>query len=137
MTYNKPTPALDPDSTKFWESCRAHQLQVQQCSNCNRKRFPAKAHCANCQSTDHDWVEASNTGHVYSWIVVRHPIPKSVFGDDVPYAVALIDLEPGVRMVSRIVDCDPDDVAANMQVQVKFDDVTDELTLPNFKPIDR
>ncbi len=59
-------------------------------------------------------------GRVYSWIVVRHPVPADVYRAEVPYVVALIDLREGCRMVSNIVDCDPEKITAQMPVQVTF-----------------
>ena len=63
-------------------------------------RFPATSFCANCQSPDFTWVESKGTGKVFSWIVVRHPVPKDVYADEVPYDVALVTLDEGVRAPS-------------------------------------
>jgi uncharacterized OB-fold protein len=71
---------------------------------------------------------------VFSWIVVNHPVPKDIYGLDVPYVVALVELEEGVRMPTNIVGCDPSAIRADMPVQVAFEDVTAELTLPKFRP---
>ena len=78
---------------------------------------------------------ASGRGTVFSWIMVRHPVPAEVYGADVPYTVALIDLEEGVRMASNVVGCDPEALHAGMRVSVHFDDVTPEISLPRFKPM--
>jgi len=74
-------------------------------------------------------------GTVYSWIVIRHPIPKEIYGPEVPYVVALVDLEEGPRMPTNIVGCAPEEVMAHMKVQVVFRDLTDEVSLPQFAPI--
>tara|TARA_R110000868_G_scaffold194564_4_gene440082 strand:+ start:245 stop:451 length:207 start_codon:yes stop_codon:yes gene_type:complete len=65
---------------------------------------------------------------------VRHPVPKDVYALDVPYVVALVELDEGVRMPTNIIDCLPEDVKADMRVQVAYRDVTDEITLPVFAP---
>ncbi len=135
MSYMKPLPAPDPESAPFWNACREHKLKIMKCTSCGKPRFPATSFCPHCQSSDHEWVEASGTGKVFSWIVVRHPVPKDVYMEDVPYTVALVELDEGVRMPTNIVDCAPEDVSANMRVQVKFRDVTDEITLPVFAPV--
>ena len=79
-------------------------------------------------------MEASGRGRVFSWIVVRHPVPKEVYADEVPYIVAIVALVEGVRMVGNLVGIDPDQVTADMPVVVRFDNVTDDITLPAFAP---
>ena len=81
-----------------------------------------------------EWVRTDGRGRLYSWIVVRHPIPRDIYGGDVPYVVALVDLDEGVRMSTNMV-CAPEDLTANMRVEVMFDDVSSELTLPKFRPV--
>jgi uncharacterized OB-fold protein len=71
---------------------------------------------------------------VYSWIVVVHPVPKEIYATEVPYVVALVELEEGVRLPTNIVECDPASVKAEMPVEVVFEDVTPEVTLPKFRP---
>ncbi len=71
---------------------------------------------------------------MFSWIVVRHPVPRDVYAGDIPYVVALVTLEEGVRMPTNIVGCAPDDVTAGMELAVRFRDVTPEISLPVFAP---
>lgn len=130
----KPVPAPDPDTQPFWDACKRHELMVQRCAQCGHTRFPPAAQCPHCGGRDAAWIKCSGHGRVFSWIVVVHPVPKDVYGPDVPYAVALIDLEEGVRIASNIVGCDPQAIAADMAVEVRFDDVSAELTLPRFTP---
>ncbi|MEI9992005.1 MAG: Zn-ribbon domain-containing OB-fold protein [Rhizomicrobium sp.] len=134
MTYAKPLPVPDPESAPFWEGTRRHKLLIQQCGNCGRNRFPPTTFCSHCRSDAVRWLEASGRGKVFSWIVVRHPVPKDVYASDVPYVVAIIELDEGVRIVSNIVECDPSDVRAETPVRVIFRDVTDSVTLPLFVP---
>jgi len=134
MTYPKPLPVPDPESAPFWEACKAHTLKIVHCTSCGRNRFPATSFCPNCQSPDFEWIEASGRGKVFSWITVRHPVPKDIYAADVPYVVALVTLEEGVRMPTNIVDCAPEDVTADMPVTVRFRDVTPEISLPIFAP---
>jgi uncharacterized OB-fold protein len=133
MSQPKPRPALDPDSAPYWEACREHRLIVQRCGQCGKTRFPPGPTCPGCGATDHDWIASSGRGRVFSWIVVRHPVPAEVYAGDVPYVVALIELEEGVRLVSNVIGCVPEDVRANMPVTVVFDDVG-EVPLPKFRP---
>jgi len=133
--YSKPLPAPDVDSAPYWDGCKSHRLLLQRCDACASFRFPAGPVCPNCNSREARWMPASGRGTVFSWIVVRHPVPAEVYGADVPYTVALIDLEEGVRMASNVVGCDPEALHAGMRVSVHFDDVTPEISLPRFKPM--
>jgi uncharacterized OB-fold protein len=135
VSYLKPLPEADEDSAPFWQGCREHELRLQYCPDCDRHQFPPGPNCQTCRSKDMEWVSASGKGKVYSWIVVTHPVPREVYGDDVPYIVALIDLAEGARMASNLLACAPQDVVADMAVEVVFDDVTEDVTLAKFKPV--
>ncbi|QEL27400.1 hypothetical protein FQV39_32880 (plasmid) [Bosea sp. F3-2] len=132
--YAKPVPVPDPDSAPFWAGCREQRLMIQHCDDCSRHQFPPSNICAHCGSGRLSWKQASGAGKVFSWIVVRHPVPKPVYVDDVPYVVALIELAEGVRMPSNIVGCAPEDVVADMPLKVAFKQVTEEVVLPLFEP---
>jgi len=134
LDYAKPLPVADPDSAPFWQGCRERRLMIQHCAACGRNQFPASSICFHCDSPDISWIEASGRGRVFSWIVVRHPVPKPVYAADVPYVVALVELDEGVRMPSNIVGCVPEDVTADMPVKVTFRQVSDEVVLPLFEP---
>lgn len=133
--YQKPLPAPDPESAPFWEGAKQHRLLIVRCSACGTHRFPATSFCPSCQSPELQWVPASGRGKVFSWIVVRHPVPRDVYAQDVPYVVALVTLEEGPRITTNIVGCATDAVFADMPVTVTFKDVTPEITLPQFKPV--
>jgi uncharacterized OB-fold protein len=128
-----PLPIPDPDTKPYWEACREHRLVVQSCSSCGALRFPPSPVCHKCRSWEFTWAEQSGTATVYSWVVAWHPIFPAL-ASDVPYVVALVELAPGVRMPTRLVNVEPDAVYAGMPVRVAFRDVTDEITLPEFTP---
>lgn len=134
MSFPKPLPVADPDSRPFWEGCRRRELLLQRCADCGRFRFPPSSACPGCGSRQQTWVEASGKGRVYSWVVVVRPVPREVFADDVPYVVALVELDEGVRLPTNLVGCDPDAVVGDMAVEVVFEEVTPEVTLPKFRP---
>ena len=134
MGYDKPLPSPDPETRPFWDGCREGVLLIQKCSDCGEVRFPPTSYCPHCRSGAFDWIRASGRGRVFSWIVVRHPVPKEVYAGDVPYVVALVTLDEGVRMVANIRGLEPEDVAADMRVEAMFDAVTPEITLPFFIP---
>ena len=132
--YLKPVPAPDPDSAPFWAGCRDHRLMLLKCVACGAFRYPPGPVCPHCRARESEWVQSPGRGKVYSWIVVTHPVPKEVYAADVPYVVALIELDEGVRIASNIVGCAPADVCGDMRVEVRFDDVAPGVTLPRFVP---
>jgi len=134
MTYAKPLPVVDVETRPFWDACRDGKLKIQSCKNCGHKRFPPTFYCPKCNSPEHEWIDSRGHGRVFSWIVVRHPVPREVYAADVPYVVALIELDEGVRIASNIVGIEPEKVAADMPVRVIFKPVTPEITLPVFEP---
>jgi uncharacterized OB-fold protein len=134
MTYSKPLPAPDVETRPFWDGCRQGKLLIQRCEACGHVRFPPTHFCPKCHSTDQAWVESSGRGRVFSWIVVRHPVPRDIYAGDVPYVVALITLDEGVRIASNIVGVAPEAVTADMPVRVAFRDATPDITLPLFEP---
>jgi uncharacterized protein len=134
MSYAKPLPVLDSETQPFWEGCRQGKLRLQRCTQCGHVRFPPIRFCAKCRSVEHEWIDSSGRGRVFSWIVVRHPVPRDVYAQDVPYVVALITLDEGVRIPSNIVGIAPEKVTANMPVRVTFRQATAEITLPLFEP---
>jgi uncharacterized OB-fold protein len=135
MSYPKPVPVLDVETRPFWEACQRGRLTLQRCSDCGHIRFPPTRFCAKCRSVKCEWIESKGRGRVFSWIVVRHPVPRDVYAQDVPYVVALIALDEGVRIPSNIIDCKPEDVSAGMPVSVVFRAVTPDVTLPLFQPV--
>jgi uncharacterized OB-fold protein len=134
MTYAKPLPAADVETKPFWDGCREGKLLLQRCTQCGHVRFPPTHFCAKCDSAGCEWIESSGRGRVFSWIVVRHPVPRDVYAADVPYVVALVALDEGVRIPSNIIGIAPDQVTADMPVRVVFREATPEITLPQFEP---
>jgi uncharacterized OB-fold protein len=104
------------------------------CERCGQARFPPTTYCSRCQAPEHLWIESTGRGRVFSWIVVRHPVPREVYAEDVPYIVAVVELDEGVRIPSNIIDCTPELVHADLPVRVVFRDVNDQISLPVFRP---
>jgi len=131
--YKKPLPRIDEESKGFWEACQRHELYVQRCRACGRRRYYPRAVCPACLSSNTEWVLSSGRGTVYTYTVTyQNQAPG--FRDDLPYVLAYVELEDRVRILTNIVGCAPDDVKIGMPVEVLFDDVTPEVTLPKFKP---
>ena len=131
--YQKPTPEINDENRAFWEGCRQSELRVQKCSNCGHIRHLSPA-CPQCLKAEHEWVAASGRGTVYSWIVV-HQRYNRAFEEDLPYNVTIVELDEGPRMVTSLVDVENQDIKAGTPVEVVFDRVTEEITLPKFKRI--
>lgn len=130
----KPLPVPNEDTRAYWDGCRRHELLLQRCGSCGALQFYPRAICSACLSQDLSWQKATGFGTVYSYTIVHRP-PSPAFAPQVPYVVALIDLDEGVRMMSHVVDCPPDQVAIGQRVQVAFRDETPEITLPVFRPV--
>ena len=131
--YAKPLPQVTSEMKPFWDAARRHELVVQRCRGCGTYRFPARDICSRCLSRDAAWTPVSGRGTVFSWAVM-HQVYHPGFAADVPYAVVVIELDEGARLVSNLVDCPPADIRAGLPVEVVFDDVTPDVTLPKFRP---
>ena len=129
----KPLPQLTPEMAPFWEAARRHQLVVQRCRGCGRRRFPARDICSRCLSREAEWAPASGRGVLFSFAVM-HQVYHPGFAAEVPYAVVVIELEEGGRILSNLVGCPVRDITIGMPVEVVFDDVSPEVTLPKFRP---
>ncbi len=131
---SKPLPRPTPESKPFWEGCKNHQLLLQRCKGCGDVRFPPNAVCPSCTSPEFEWIPSTGKGEVWSHVVFHQPYHPA-FERLIPYGVAIVELEEGVRMVTNIVGCPPEDIRVGMQVEVVFDDVSAEISLPKFKPV--
>lgn len=129
----KPLPQISPDMAPFFEAAHRHELVVQRCTGCGALRFPARPICSRCLSREAEWVPASGRGTVFSFAIM-HQAMHPGFAAEVPYAVVVIELDEGVRLLSNLVDCPTSDVRIGMPVEVVFDDVTPDVTLPKFRP---
>jgi uncharacterized OB-fold protein len=130
--YKLPLPRMRGPAAEFYKFCKAHELRFQRCTDCGTWRHIPRDMCAKCGSFNFEWARSSGKGAVFSWTVVSQPMLPQ-FAPLVPYAPAVVELEEGVRMVSWVTDVKPDDLALGMPVEVVFDDVTLEATLPKFR----
>lgn len=132
-SYTKPLPVPSPESRPFWEALRHRELRLQQCRACGQWWFPPGNLCPNCLSEAWDWALASGQGSLISFVVM-HRAYHPGFSDELPYNVAVVELAEGPRMVSNVIGCANEDLAIGMPLEVIFDAVTDEVTLPKFRP---
>jgi len=137
MIPEKPLPIPDPDSQPYWDAAKAHELRAQQCSHCGRFRWPPSGLCPHCHSWQCQWVKLPGSGTIISYVVVHQPI--GAFASQVPYVLAKIALDGTdghANISSNVTDCAWEEVNVGMRVGVIFDDVTDDVTLPKFRPLE-
>jgi len=132
--HAKPLPLPDADSAAFWAGLKQGRLLLQHCLDCGQVQYYQQAMCRRCQGDRLEHRAASGRGTVYSYSVV-HRAPGPAFRADTPYAVLLVELAEGPRMVSSLVGADPATVHFGMQVELVLDAVSDDITLPRFRPL--
>ena len=129
--YAKPVPVVDHDSRPFWESVARHRMELPWCDDCEQFVFYPRALCPQCHQPVHEWRVVSGSGTIYSFTIARRPASPA-FETDVPYAVALVDLDEGPRLMSNVLG-DLDDIEIGRRVEIVYDDVTPDLTLYRFR----
>ncbi len=130
MDFPRPKPTLTHDNKAFWEGCKEHKLLIQKCNDCGRLQHPPRPICSECHSLDQGHIEASGKGTVHSYMIGERSI-HPLFPPG--YNMVLVDLEEGVRIVSTVVDIDPDELDFGMAVTLDFIDEDDEFSLPIFR----
>lgn len=133
--YAKPLPVPDPVTRPFWDSLKAHAIQLQRCEQCGQYIYYPRPICPHCFADALAWTPVSGRGVVHAF-TIPHRHPNRAFAADAPYVVALIELEEGVRMLSTLVGVPPtpEAVHVGLPVEIVYDDVTPEITLPRFRP---
>jgi uncharacterized OB-fold protein len=128
-------PTLDPDTEAFWLACAEHRLVVQRCAGCGSYRFGPAPICHNCHSFQTELEESAGLGELYTWTIVHRPAHPAV-ELAVPYNVAVVRLYDcgGAMITTNLVDVANDDLTAGMPVRVRWDDVSDSISLPRFGP---
>ena len=133
-TPAKPRPRIDTVSRGFWDNAREQRLTVQRCDDCAHLHFPGSPVCPKCLSEKQSWVPVSGRGTLLSWVRF-HRAYWDGFRTDLPYLVALVGLEEGPMLVSNIVGGTPDDPTIGRKVEVVFEKVDDDVTLPKFRVV--
>ncbi len=128
-----PPPVADTITLPFWQAAAEHRLVVQRCTACEHTRLPPAPVCPECRSADSDFMEVSGRGEVYTYTIVHRPIAA---GQKLPYVVAVIALEDagGVRIISNLVDVNPDEVEIGLPVDLVWEDMSADLAIPRFRP---
>jgi len=132
--YKKPLPKILPETEKYWQAARRHELILQRCKTCGQIMYFPRIVCFKCLSDDIEWFKSKGYGTIYSYTIIHYQIAHKSFEPDVPYIYAIIELDEGVRMISNVTNIDPLKVKIGMRVKVTFEDVTDEVSIPKFEP---
>lgn len=133
MAYTKPLPLIDAQSRPYWEAAHRHELRLPKCDDCGTLRIQFERWCPRCGSEKSTWARLSGRGSVWSHCTFhRKYFPE--FEADLPYGVALVQLEEGPKLITNLVGVKHDEVRIGMPVEVFFDDVTPEVTLVKFRP---
>ena len=130
---SKPVPQPSPETQPFWDGCAAGELRLQRCQKCQAFYFPPRPFCPSCHSADVEWRKVSGRGTLHTYLINHRPARG--FEEDAPYAIAVVQLEEGPRMMSNIVGVEntPENLTLDMALQVTFEPRGDVM-LPVFEP---
>lgn len=126
-----PLPQPSPLSTPFWEAVHAHRLTVQRCAQCGTWEWTPKVVCSDCLKEALVWTQVSGKATVYSFSIVRRPQSEAF---EVPYVVAIVELEEGPRLMANVVGVDVKAVHIGMAVEVGFEDF-EAFSIYHFTPV--
>lgn len=139
-------PENESEFLGYYEAARRHRLVMKKCTHCGLMRFPPGSGCSWCTSLDWTWQEVSGKGTIYTYEIIIHAIQPG-FKTLTPYPVVIVELDEqrgvptkheGLRLVANLVDEDfnpesEDNTAIGKRVEVVFQDISDDFTLPQFK----
>jgi uncharacterized OB-fold protein len=129
----RPLPQAEGLAAEFYGHCAQGRLCFQRCTSCGTWRHLPRVQCARCGSADWEWAASSGRGRIHSW-TVTHQAPYPPFAADVPYAVIVVELDEGVRMVSGLRELALDRIELDLPVEVVFESVNDRMAIPFFRP---
>ena len=135
MTLPKPVPQPTAASQPYWDACRNQELRIQRCTECGTLIHYPKLRCPKDGNDSFDWVQMSGAGKVYSY-VIAHRAFHPAFADEVPYIIAIIDLDEGVRILSNLIGIAPEAVSIGMRVTLAWGDRADDYPVPLFRPVE-
>ena len=132
--YSGPVPVPTPETRPFWEAAKRHELHLQHCRSCDHYIFYPRAACPYCLAGDLEWLRVSGRGTLETFTVVHRGQKGFPLGS--PYVIAIVRLAEGPRLMTNLVGiaADPAAIAIGMAVEVVFEDVTAEVSLPRFRP---
>lgn len=128
----KPKPRPAPESLPYWQAAREHRLALPKCEDCQKFWFPPSRTCPHCLSANFSFQNVSGKGKIFSFVTF-HRVYRPAFTNDVPYVVALIELDEGPRLLSNVMGVTHDQVKCEMRVEVVFEDYDEDISIPKFK----
>ena len=131
---SKPKPRPAPESMPYWEAAKEHRLALPRCDDCAQFWFPPSRTCPHCLSMNFAFKSVSGRGKVFSFVTF-HRVYRPAFAEDVPYVVALVELDEGPRLLTNILGVSPDEVRCEMAVEVVFDNYDADVSIPKFRPV--
>jgi uncharacterized OB-fold protein len=130
-----PPPFVNPEVRPFWDATAQGRLVAPRCTACSGLIWYPRPYCPACGSLSVEWVELSGRGSVYSFTVNRRgQADMPAYREAGVYVLAYVELDEGPRVMTNIVDCDPDTVKIGQQVEVVFHDTGAGNALPRFRP---
>lgn len=126
-------PKITDENETYWHGLREGKLLVQRCLSCEQLQFYPRFFCIHCHGRQLEWVETKGIGTVYTFTVIRRA-PSAAFENDVPYLLALVELEEGIRMMSRVVQIEPEHCRIGLPVKWMPQQEEHDLVLPVFTP---
>lgn len=126
-------PTIIEETRPFWEACTRHELVLQHCLACGSYQHYPRPFCGECHGSELEWYECSGKGEVYTFSVTYRNLSPE-FKERTPYILAYVELEEGVRVLTNILCCEPEDVYVGMPVEVMFEDVSEQISIPCFRP---
>lgn len=131
---DRPKPLIDNVSRTYWDGIAKGELRYQYCDACGKVQFYPRAICTGCGG-EPSWRVSSGRGQVHTFTVIRQNAAPP-FSDHVPYVVAMVDVEPGFRMMGNVLGTDPDHVAIGMFVRVDFIGVDEDYAVPVWRSVE-
>jgi uncharacterized protein len=133
---NRPLPTpLTPEAKPYWDGLKEHKLMLPKCQDCGKAFFYPRILCPHCHSRNITWIQASGKGTLYSFEIVYQQLNRR-FQVATPYVLAMIELAEGPRMMSNLINIEPDPkhIKCDMPVEVVYEQLTDAITIPLFQP---
>lgn len=131
-SITRPAPQPTDITRPYWDAAAAGRLIVQECKACQTRQFYPRGFCISCLSDDLHWLDCTGKGTVYTY-TVNHRAPHPSMKERLPYVVAAIDLDEGVRMIANIIDAAPASVQIGARVQAAFETLPEGIALPQFR----
>jgi len=130
----RPVPNVNPETEPFWEAAAEGRFLVRECSDCGLVYYYPRALCPDCFSDDVEWLETDGEGEIYSFSTAYRM--EGWPEEDLPLVVAYVELDEGPRVMTNVVDCDPDALAIGDRVEARFVDTEEGIGIPVFAPLE-